>query len=45
MSRNLVASIRTRLKQRAAAKKQDFNLTLTHYGLARLLSRLSVSTH
>ena len=43
MSRNLVASIRTRLKQRADATKQDFNLTLTHYGLERLLYRLSVS--
>lgn len=34
MSRNLAASIRARLKQRADATKQDFNLTLTHYGLA-----------
>jgi len=33
MSRNLAASIRARLKQRADAAKQDFNLTLTHYGL------------
>ena len=45
MSRNLAASIRARLKQRADAKKQDFNLTLTHYGLERLLYRLSVSAH
>lgn len=45
MSRNLAASIRTRLKQRADAAKQDFNLTLTHYGLERLLYRLSVSDH
>lgn len=45
MSRNLAASIRTRLKQRADATKQDFNLTLTHYGLERLLYRLSVSPH
>lgn len=37
MSRNLAASIRTRLKQHADAAKQDFNLTLTHYGLERLL--------
>ncbi|WP_443083081.1 hypothetical protein [Variovorax sp. PBS-H4] len=37
MSRNLAASIRGRLKQRADATKQDFNLTLTHYGLERLL--------
>jgi len=27
MSRNLAASIRTRLKQHADAAKQDFNLT------------------
>lgn len=33
MSRNLAASIRARLKQRADATKQDFNLILTHYGL------------
>ncbi len=43
MSRNPAASIRARLKQRADAAKQDFNLTLTHYGLERLLYRLSVS--
>ena len=45
MSRNLAASVRARLKQHADASKQDFNLTLTHYGLERLLYRLSVSTH
>lgn len=45
MSRNLAASISARLKQRADAKKQDFNLTLTHYGLERLLYRLSISPH
>lgn len=46
MSRgNLSASIRARLKQRADATRQDFNLTLTHYGLERLLYRLSVSQH
>ena len=45
MSRNLAASIRARLKQRADAAKQDFNLTLTHYGLERLLYRLSISPH
>lgn len=43
MSRNLAASIRARLKLRADAAKQDFNLTLTHYGLERLLYRLSIS--
>ena len=45
MSRNLAASIRARLKQRADATKRDFNLTLTHYGLERLLFRLSISDH
>lgn len=45
MSRNLAASIRARLKQRADTAQQDFNLTLTHYGLERLLYRLSISDH
>ena len=45
MSRNLAASIRARLKLRADVTKQDFNLTLTHYGLERRLYRLSVSPH
>ncbi|HWT18622.1 MAG TPA: nucleotidyl transferase AbiEii/AbiGii toxin family protein [Variovorax sp.] len=45
MRRNLAASIRARLKQHADARKQDFNLTLTHYGLERLLYRLSISPH
>lgn len=45
MSRNLAASIRARLKQHADAAKQDFNLTLTHYGLERLLYRLSISAY
>jgi len=45
VNRNLAASVRARLKQHADATKQDFNLTLTHYGLERLLYRLSVSEH
>ena len=45
MSKNRAASIRARLKNRSDAAKQDFNLTLTHYGLERLLYRLSVSSH
>jgi len=45
MSKNRAASIRARLKNRSDAAKQDFNLTLTHYGLERLLYRLSVSKH
>jgi hypothetical protein len=45
MSRSLAASIRARLKSHADAAKEDFNLTLTRYGLERLLYRLSVSPH
>jgi hypothetical protein len=45
MTANLAASVRARLKRRADAAKQDFNLTLTQYGLERLLYRLSVSPH
>ena len=45
MTKNRAASIRARLKNRSDAAKQDFNLTLTHYGLERLLYRLSVSKH
>ena len=43
--RNVAASIRARLKQHADAHQQDFNLTLTRYGLERLLYRLSISPH
>ncbi|MBU0748636.1 MAG: nucleotidyl transferase AbiEii/AbiGii toxin family protein [Gammaproteobacteria bacterium] len=43
--RNVAASIRARLKQHADARQRDFNLTLTHYGLERLLYRLSISQH
>jgi len=45
MSGNLAASIRARLLNRAKAAGEDFNLTLTHYGLERLLYRLSISPH
>jgi hypothetical protein len=45
ISANRAASIRARLKNRSDAAGQDFNLTLTHYGLERLLYRLSVSRH
>ncbi len=45
MSKNLAASVRARLKQHSDATKQDFNLTLTHYGLERLLYRMSVSEY
>jgi hypothetical protein len=43
MSRNTAASIRARLKQRSDVTRQDFNLTLTHFALERLLYRLSVA--
>jgi len=45
MSRNLPASIRARLKQHSDRTREDFNLTLTRYGLERLLYRLTVSPH
>lgn len=45
MTANRAASIRARLKQHPDTSKQDFNLTLTQYGLERLLYRLSVSEH
>jgi len=45
MTANRAASIRTRLKQHPKTSKQDFNLTLTQYGLERLLYRLSISEH
>lgn len=40
---NLPASIRARLLNLAHEKREDFNLTLTHYALERLLYRLSIS--
>lgn len=45
MTANRAASIRARLKQHPDTSKQDFNLTLTRYGLERLLYRLSISDH
>ncbi len=42
---NLPASVRQRLLNLATERKQDFGLVLTHYGLERLLYRLSVSLH
>jgi predicted nucleotidyltransferase component of viral defense system len=41
--KNIAASIRTRLLNKARADKVDFNLMLTRYALERLLYRLSVS--
>jgi len=43
--RNLAASVRQRLFNRAQARGEDFGLVLTKYGLERLLYRLSKSKH
>jgi len=43
--RNIGASVRARLLQRARAEKSDFQILLTRYALERLLYRLSVSDH
>lgn len=45
MTRNIGASARARLKNYADEHKEEFNLTLTHYGLERLLYRMSISRH
>lgn len=45
MTRNIAASARARLKTYADGHREEFNLTLTRYGLERLLYRLSVSRH
>jgi len=41
--RNVAASVRARLLNKARAEKIDFNLLLTRYALERVLYRLSVS--
>jgi hypothetical protein len=41
--RNVAASVRTRLLNKARAEKLDFNLVLTRYALERILYRLSIS--
>lgn len=43
--RNIAASVRARLLNRARETKQDFNLILTRYALERLLYRLSISPY
>jgi len=45
MITNVAASVRAKLKQQADRAKEDFNLTLTRYGIERLLYRLSISGH
>ncbi len=41
--RNVAASVRARLLNKARAERLDFNLLLTRYALERVLYRLSVS--
>ena len=41
--RNIAASVRARLLNKARAGRLDFNLLLTRYALERILYRLSIS--
>ena len=41
--RNISASVRDRLLNKARAEKLDYNLLLTRYALERMLYRLSIS--
>ena len=41
--KNVAASVRSRLLNKAWAEKLDFNLLLTRYALERMLYRLSIS--
>lgn len=43
--RNIAASVRAKLLNRARDSKQDFNLVLTRYTLERLLYRMSISPY
>lgn len=43
--RNVAASVRARLLNRARETKQDFSLVLTRYAIERLLYRISISNH
>jgi len=43
--RNVAASVRARLLNKARAERLDFNLLLTRYALERFLYRLSISEH
>lgn len=43
--RNIGASVRARLLDRARAERWDFQILLTRYALERLLYRLSISAH
>ena len=43
--RNVGASVRAQLLDRARAERSDFQILLTRYAFERLLCRLSVSPH
>ena len=43
--RNMAASVRARLLNRARETRRDFNLILTRYALERLLYRLGQSAY
>jgi hypothetical protein len=43
--RNVAASVRQRLRNKAREQQEDFGLVLTRYGLERFLYRLSQSPH
>ncbi len=43
--KNPAASIKQRLLNKAKAEREDFNLTLTRYGMERLLYRIGASPH
>ena len=44
-TRNIAASVRARLLEKARANRVDFNLLLTRYALERFLYRLSLSQY
>lgn len=45
MTKNIAASVRQRLMNKAREQKEDFGIVLTRFGLERLLYRLSQSNH
>ena len=45
MSKDLAASVRARLLNKAKAEQSDFNAVLVRYALERLLYRMSLSAH
>lgn len=45
IERNVAASVRARLLNRARETQQDFSLVLTRYAIERLLYRISISKY